>query len=289
MGRPQNIDRNLVLDAAEAIVLERGAAELTIDAVAQSVGITKGGVQYCFGTKAGLIDAMVDRWCREFQAEIDELTAPTNDPIAAIGGYVEATAKINKLTHARAAGMMAVLLQSPEHMEAVRRWYREHLQPLDLSTAEGKKARIAFMAMEGAFLLRSFGFMQMSDTEWGELFGEIKATLPVPLPSTAPELPAAQQTGKRSHAAQKSAKQSRTPQQQPDGDATESPTITGSTSPKAGGSSAKAGSGRANSGPVKAAPSAKKAASSARKITRRVKEPEADLPNADDNLPFFLF
>lgn len=178
MGRPQNIDRNAVLDAAESIVLERGAAELTIDAVAQAVGITKGGVQYCFGTKAGLIEAMLERWCREFQAEIDELTSPVSDPIAAIGGYIEATANINKLTHARAAGMMAVLLQSPEHMEGVRRWYREHLQPLDLSTPAGKKARIAFMAMEGAFLLRTFGFMQMADAEWHALFGEIKATLP---------------------------------------------------------------------------------------------------------------
>lgn len=191
MARPRNIDRDQVLNAAEAIVLERGAAELTIDAVAQAVGITKGGVQYCFGTKAGLIDAMVERWCREFQAEIDFLTTPTDDPIAAIGGYIEATAQINKLTHARAAGMMAVLLQSPEHMATVRTWYREHLQPLDLSTPEGKKARIAFMAMEGAFLLRSFGFMQMDDAEWTELFGEIKATLPtVELP--AAEAPLAQ-------------------------------------------------------------------------------------------------
>lgn len=178
MARPRNIDRNQVLDAAERIVLERGAAELTIDALAQAAGITKGGVQYCFGTKAGLIDAMVERWCHEFQAEIDFLKSPTDDPIAAISGYIEATAQINKLTHARAAGMMAVLLQSPEHMETVRNWYRKHLQPLDLSTPEGKKARIAFMAMEGAFLLRSFGFMQMDAAQWAELFDEIKATLP---------------------------------------------------------------------------------------------------------------
>lgn len=178
MGRQQNIDRDEVLDAAEQIVLTQGAAELTMDAVARAVGITKGGVQYCFGTKQGMVDAMVERWCRQFQGEIDERTRPTSDPVAAIRGYVEATASITRPSHARAAGLMAMLLQSPEHLELARHWYRDHLQPLDLGTSEGRQARIAFMAMEGAFVLRSFGFMHMEDAEWAELYEEIKDTLP---------------------------------------------------------------------------------------------------------------
>ncbi|MGE9294656.1 MAG: TetR/AcrR family transcriptional regulator [Puniceicoccales bacterium] len=180
MGRQQNIDRNAVLDAAEQIVLTHGAADLSMDAVARAAGITKGGVQYCFGSKRGMIDAMVERWCRQFQDEIDERTPPVSDPVAAVRGYVEATASINKNSHARAAGLMAMLLQSPEHMETARTWYREHLQPLDLSTPEGRQARIAFMAMEGAFVLRSFGFMSMKEDEWSELYAEIMATLPSP-------------------------------------------------------------------------------------------------------------
>jgi AcrR family transcriptional regulator len=178
MGRQQNIDRDEVLDAAEQIVLTQGAAGLTMDAVARAVGITKGGVQYCFGTKQGMVDAMVERWCRQFQGEIDERTRPTSDPVAAIRGYVEATASITRPSHARAAGLMAMLLQSPGHLDLARRWYREHLQPLDLGTPEGRQARIAFMAMEDAFVLRSFGFMHMEDAEWAELYEEIKDTLP---------------------------------------------------------------------------------------------------------------
>ncbi|MBC2593689.1 TetR/AcrR family transcriptional regulator [Ruficoccus amylovorans] len=187
MGRPQHIDRNQVLDAAERIVLERGAAELTIDAVARAVGITKGGVQYCFGTKKGLIDAMVERWCHDFQAEIDERTRQTDDPVAAIVGYVEATAQTNKHSYARAAGLMAMLLQSPDHMEFVRAWYHEHLSHLDLATPEGRQARLAFMAMEGAFVLRTFGFMKMKDPEWEALYSDIRDSLPTrpPEPLTA--------------------------------------------------------------------------------------------------------
>ena len=62
-GRPRTIDRDKVLDAAEAVVQRTGASGLTIDAVAREAGITKGGVQYCFGSKDSLINAMLQRWC----------------------------------------------------------------------------------------------------------------------------------------------------------------------------------------------------------------------------------
>lgn len=44
-GRPRTIDRDKVLDAAEAIVSRVGASGLTFEAVARAAGITKGGVQ----------------------------------------------------------------------------------------------------------------------------------------------------------------------------------------------------------------------------------------------------
>lgn len=43
MGRQRSIDRDKVLDTAEEIVATRGAAGLTIDAVAKAMGISKGG------------------------------------------------------------------------------------------------------------------------------------------------------------------------------------------------------------------------------------------------------
>ncbi|CAI1250325.1 transcriptional repressor BetI [Serratia liquefaciens] len=58
MGRQRSIDRDKVLDVAEEIVATQGAAGLTIDSVARAMGISKGGVQYCFGSKDAMIDAM---------------------------------------------------------------------------------------------------------------------------------------------------------------------------------------------------------------------------------------
>lgn len=87
MGRQRTIDRDKVLDAAENIVLNQGAAALTIDAVAKSMGISKGGVQYCFGNKDALIDAMFERWgytCKYLTVRLKK-TAPQKIVLMPIG------------------------------------------------------------------------------------------------------------------------------------------------------------------------------------------------------------
>ncbi len=64
MGRKRTIDRDWVLTVAERIVGERGASALTIDAVANAAGITKGGVQSSFGTRKRSSPQCFDDGCR---------------------------------------------------------------------------------------------------------------------------------------------------------------------------------------------------------------------------------
>ncbi|KOF18190.1 TetR family transcriptional regulator [Ensifer adhaerens] len=178
MGRRRTIDRDKVLDAAEATVSAVGAAGLTIDAVAKAAGITKGGVQYCFGNKDGLIDAMMERWFNEFDSAVAAEVGDDADPVTAMRAHAEVTERMNTAENARTSGMMAALLQREDHMEKNRVWYRGRLDSLDLSTEEGRRARLAFLATEGAFLLRSFGFIDMDDAEWRDIFGDIVALVP---------------------------------------------------------------------------------------------------------------
>lgn len=51
MARPRTIDRERVLKSAEQLVQRAGATAMTLEAVAKEAGITKGGLQYCFGSK----------------------------------------------------------------------------------------------------------------------------------------------------------------------------------------------------------------------------------------------
>ncbi|MBP1875116.1 AcrR family transcriptional regulator [Ensifer adhaerens] len=178
MGRRRTIDRDKVLDAAEATVSAVGAAGLTIDAVAKAAGITKGGVQYCFGNKDGLIDAMIERRFNEFDSAVADEVGGATDPVTAMRAHAEVTARMNTAENARTSGMMAALLQREDHMEQNRVWYRGRLDSLDLSTDAGRRARLAFLAAEGTFLLRSFGFAEMDDAEWQDIFADIVALVP---------------------------------------------------------------------------------------------------------------
>lgn len=49
------------LDAAEAVIMEKGFAKLTLDSVAVKAGISKGGLLHHYPTKNKLLEALVER------------------------------------------------------------------------------------------------------------------------------------------------------------------------------------------------------------------------------------
>ncbi|HEF8772697.1 TetR/AcrR family transcriptional regulator [Providencia manganoxydans] len=177
MGRQRTIDRDKVLDAAEDIVIKQGAAALTIDAVAKSMGISKGGVQYCFGNKEALIDAMFDRWSYSYDQIFNREIEKDDSPENRINAHRLATYEHDKTAIAKGAALMASLLQTPEYLESTRTWYRDRLRNLDTSTDQGKRARLMFLATEGAFILRYFGLMDIDDNEWQEMFRDMSRFL----------------------------------------------------------------------------------------------------------------
>ncbi|TKT69385.1 TetR/AcrR family transcriptional regulator [Aquamicrobium sp. LC103] len=177
MGRRQTIDRNAVLDGAEKVVKQAGVGGLTIDAVAKATGISKGGVQYCFGTKDDLIAAMLDRWEAEFDASVSALEEKDPSPRGSIAAHVEVTRRSDWASADRSAVMMAALLQNKERLRKTSAWYSERLNDIDPSTEEGRRLRLAFFATEGVFLLHSFGFMSVEDDQWEEIFKDIQTEL----------------------------------------------------------------------------------------------------------------
>src|ERR1044072_1924510 len=67
MKRPASVP-DALLDAAEAVVARQGIANLTLDAVAAEVGMSKGGVLHHFPAKDRLVEAMVVRSAENWRA-----------------------------------------------------------------------------------------------------------------------------------------------------------------------------------------------------------------------------
>lgn len=61
MGRHRKNDPDGVLDAAERVVLKRGASGLSIDAVAKEAGIAKSSVLYDYKSKSAVLEALIKR------------------------------------------------------------------------------------------------------------------------------------------------------------------------------------------------------------------------------------
>lgn len=72
--------RRDLIDAANHIVRTQGAARLTLDAVAQHAGVSKGGLIYHFPSKEALISAQVRALMAAFEQRIVEAEAQDDDP-----------------------------------------------------------------------------------------------------------------------------------------------------------------------------------------------------------------
>ncbi|ACY99105.1 MULTISPECIES: TetR/AcrR family transcriptional regulator [Thermomonospora] len=122
--------REALLDAAEAVLFEHGTQALTLAAVAERAGVSKGGLLYHFPTKEALIKAMVTRVIDEF----DDLVADYDDgsPGSYTRAYVKATFEV--LTGRQGArtsrrwSAITAAASDPELIaplrEAMARWHR---------------------------------------------------------------------------------------------------------------------------------------------------------------------
>ncbi len=121
--------RRRLLDAAERLVDRHGAARLTLSAVAEEAGVSKGGLLYHFGTKDELIAAMLDRRFARFD---DNRLRKIADDSRTVGrrsrAYLLATAE-EKAPEA-AAGLLAAVASNPELLQPLRQRYAAWQQEL---------------------------------------------------------------------------------------------------------------------------------------------------------------
>ena len=67
--------RQQLLDAAASLVLKKGTAALTLDAVAVAAHVSKGGLLYYFDSKNSLLEALADYLAEQLQIEVERQAA----------------------------------------------------------------------------------------------------------------------------------------------------------------------------------------------------------------------
>ena len=85
--------RQQLLDAAAALVLKKGTAALTLDAVAEAAHVSKGGLLYYFDSKNSLLEALADYLAEDLQIEVERQAAGGSLPKA----YLQVVARMGEL------------------------------------------------------------------------------------------------------------------------------------------------------------------------------------------------
>lgn len=175
MARPRSLDRDRLLDAAEAVVAQAGAAALTFGKVAEAADVPKASVQSAFGTKEGLLDALLNRWAEQEKARFARNVGPDPTPQAVIAEHIRSTAIEDHDTISRTATLLAAIAGTGQTVGAMADWYAQRAGDLSAVTPEERRRRIAFLAVEGAFLLRHVVGFPMDDPLWREIFDDLLA------------------------------------------------------------------------------------------------------------------
>ncbi len=151
--------RETILDAAEAVVLASGAAHLTLDAVAERAGVSKGGLLYNFHTKEALLHAMIDRQMGRIEASrIQAMENLPPQPGRELKACVLMAGDARMHSERRlGCATLAATANNPQALEPVRAAHRRRLDWItEGSAAAGlpfARSAVISLAVDGLCLL----------------------------------------------------------------------------------------------------------------------------------------
>ena len=110
--------RELIFAACSQILQREGLTSLTLDAVAQEAGLSKGGLLYHFPSKVAMIESLFQYHIDRFNQRLDLLVA---DEEKGVGGWLRAYAKasIEQITDPDKASLFASLFAAGERYPTV--------------------------------------------------------------------------------------------------------------------------------------------------------------------------
>ena len=121
--------RQRILDAAIALICERGYSGTSVDAVCKRAGVVKTALYWHFGSKAGLLAAIIhqitDEWVDDLESRATGGGTPVERLDEMLGGFRDMMTNRQHSLQIVAAIVAEPANIEPEVIEAVR-WLNEH-------------------------------------------------------------------------------------------------------------------------------------------------------------------
>ncbi len=147
--------RRSVLAAAAEIVVRDGASKLTLDAVAERCGLSKGGILHHFSTKDSLITAMIDDVVKGFEADLQRNMQGEQGPGSFARAFLRACLDRNGIvtrTIRVSAGIVAAVAINAQLLAPLRKRYGEWSARLEDDGIDPAIAELVRAAADGLWL-----------------------------------------------------------------------------------------------------------------------------------------
>lgn len=146
--------RDRLLNAAEQVVSHDGVSNLTLEAVANQAGVSKGGLLYHFPTKSALIVAIVERLAT--RCESDQKNALAGDqqtPGAFTRAYLATRARpLDPEEEPIHTALLAAAGTDPHYLDPIRQRIAEWQTRIESDGIDPATASIVRLAIDGLSL-----------------------------------------------------------------------------------------------------------------------------------------
>jgi len=173
MGR-RKFERDDMILAAQRIVAEEGASRLTLAAVAERIGGTKGAIMHWFPTKDALVEAVLTNLCADWDSRYDAEAAAAPDET--LQAYLAVSRRDDPDAATYAAAVALAVSESPDRAEPVQKAYARYS---DAILAEAQASAdpvghiVAWLACEGATLMSTFRLFDLPDNLRATVFDRL--------------------------------------------------------------------------------------------------------------------
>ncbi|KWE54108.1 TetR family transcriptional regulator [Burkholderia ubonensis] len=169
--------RSQLLAAASDLATRHGVQALTLDAVAERAGVTKGALQYHFANKQGLLDALFEQTVARFSGQVAERIAADPEPAgAASRAYMHTM--LDQKNPAASTDVLRVLVASMvSEPEARERWsapISELSRPDPVPLEQAATLMICRLAADGLWLWDLLGCQDMPDQLRAEIIRQLE-------------------------------------------------------------------------------------------------------------------
>lgn len=174
--RTRTETHTLIFQACGKILRAAGARQLTLEAVAQEAGLSKGGLLYHFPSKAALLEALFRYHTDKFETHLQQLYEAESDrPGAWLRAYTQAS--IDQIVDPENAGLIASLFAAGEEFPGVLAVMRERYvawqEQVENSGLDSTQATLIRLVVDGLWFTEMYQYAPPNEDQRNQIVARL--------------------------------------------------------------------------------------------------------------------